>query len=801
MKTIKIVLTIIIYSTIIIANSQGQDTSCVGQQGLIRWFVYADVDGNDLQDLYIDPSYPLSPTYDLDLEAIETTYSFNNLYGSIVKGFLKVPESGSYTFNVTGNNYATFFISEGTDPENKSMLATTLGACGKEEHYLWPEQTSTINLSADTYYYFELHHKEEMYSDHATVYWRTPFYSDTLWRVVNASYLYDYTCQQICPAQGTPCSDGMATTINDVQDGYCNCLGEEINTSSCVGRRGDVTAMIYDSISGSSLSSLYAAPKFPLEPDTALVLSEFRTAYYFGDTYGTLIKGYIRVPQSGLYQFNVTGDDNTQFFLSDGEDESNLSLMAEVPGWSSVTEHYKYPEQTSAEIYLDDGEFYYMELHHKEGWGGDHANVYWKTPFRPDTNWMIIQGLFLYEYDCELACIPEGTSCNDHDPQTTDDQYDANCNCTGTPCGGPCNQGNNYEYKNSCEPTENYTNNTMDSWLSCQLDPSPNPIRPASHWIMYDFGESLKIERTRFWNYNVENETAKGAKTVIIDYSDDGSSWSELGTYQWSEANGLNDYGGDSIPDLNGVVVRYLLFTITESWNDPACAGFSEILFEVRHCLPVGTPCDDEDALTIDDIYDDNCNCRGHLADPVNNCDTLVLILDQPSIANGDYNAEQTISSSTNIDIGQVVTYTAGESVELDAGFEVEVGASFYASIVPCIAPLEQMEMEPIQRKFKIPVDFNESIDYSEEYLRLKKYADNRWMDIEFNSKRKGPVSLYILNHEGKNIITFFDQFKLGGNEIFSKRIASQNMKPGVYTVVLETSSNVWRKRFVILEQ
>lgn len=772
-----------------------QDTSCVGAAGTALWYVYPEVTGIDMTDLYEYSAYPLSPTYELPMLGIESTTNFSNDYGSVLRGFIKIPETGDYTFNVTGNNAAHFYLSEGTDPTSMALTAYTESATGKEEHNKFPTQTSTgYRLNEGNYYYFELHHKEGMYGDHATVYWKTPLYQDTLWRLVNSSYVYQYSCFSTCPTEGTPCDDGNPNTINDIEDGYCNCYGEASSSNNCVGPRGEIYAMFYDSISGGGLSGLYNASKFPLEPDTAILLPTLRTPVSFMNEYGTLVRGYIRVPEDGAYVFNVTGDDDTRFYLSSDDDSTNLALIAEVDGWTNVGEHYKFPSQTSSTIALSASEFYYFELHHKEGGGGDHASVYWKPPTRPDTNWVTIQSIYLYGYDqdCEMACVPAGTPCNDYDPTTENDQFDDNCDCVGTPCGGPCDEMG-WTDQPLCAPSGGYSDNEMDSWLSCETAASPNPVRGNSHFILYDFGTPLKIERNHYWNYNVKNQTAKGAKTVTIDYATNTNNWQNLGTFSWDEAPGTPGYTGDSIPEINNIRLRYLLFTIVETWGD-TCAGFSEILFDVRRCRAGGTPCDDGDPTTHGDMYDNDCNCVGIPELLLNPCDSSILIVDDPVIVTDDYNADLLVRGEVGkVEPGNTVTFTSAQTIELEDGFEVELGSHFYASIEPCTTPLAPITPTLVHR---VDIEKPVATEDGKEYLSLGQSGDARRLTISFRTGRTGPVELTIQNDDGR-VYDFYSGQELSKGS-YEKRMPVQALKPGIYYVHLTTRKNHFIERFVV---
>ncbi len=128
---------------------------------------------------------------------------------------------------------------------------------------------------------------------------------------------------------------------------------------------------------------------------------------------------------------------------------------------------------------------------------------------------------------------------------------------------------------------DNHSININDSWVSCQLNSNPNPARGNSHWVHYDFGYVYSLGATNFWNYNVAGETDKGMKSVTIDYSLDGTTWTELASFQLGEASGMNSYTGESGPDFNDIDARYVLITSIDTWGTSGCAGLSEVLFNV----------------------------------------------------------------------------------------------------------------------------------------------------------------------------------------------------------------------------
>jgi len=126
-----------------------------------------------------------------------------------------------------------------------------------------------------------------------------------------------------------------------------------------------------------------------------------------------------------------------------------------------------------------------------------------------------------------------------------------------------------------------------DAWVSCEEIESPNIKRDAGHWIMYDFGDLYSLHESTIWNFNVPDLTSRGMNSIVIDYSDDGVDWIELGEYDINEAPGSTFYQGEVGPDFDGVVARYMLVSILSTHGDANCAGMSE--FRVNATVATST--------------------------------------------------------------------------------------------------------------------------------------------------------------------------------------------------------------------
>ncbi len=119
------------------------------------------------------------------------------------------------------------------------------------------------------------------------------------------------------------------------------------------------------------------------------------------------------------------------------------------------------------------------------------------------------------------------------------------------------------------------------SWMSCDLDANPNPIRANSHWIMYDFHVNQNIDSSYIWNANKTGESQYGFNEVVVDYSLDGTSWIELGTYNFPQAPESSTYQGFEGPVFGGAYINKILFTVISTHGTGDCASLAEVQFKV----------------------------------------------------------------------------------------------------------------------------------------------------------------------------------------------------------------------------
>lgn len=775
---------------------------CPGTEGQLEWKAYFGIFDDEIGQVTALADFPQRPDVVKTIFKTQTPINYGNLLGGQIKGFLSVPQATTATFNVTGDDKVTFLMSTDSNPENLQLIASLEAYASLEDHDKYPSQTSVaIDLLPDVEYYFELTYAESYGGDHATIYWKTDLVNANVWNIITAAYLKGVDCTpDECPEVGTPCDDADATTIDDKEDGFCNCAGAPATINDCVGERGQIEVYRYDGIPGGEISDLFEAPDFPGNPNYSHVLPQLSRPYSNElDEFGSLIQAYLSVPVSGNYKFNVTGDDNTVLFFSSNDDPANKQThQALVSGNSGMTQHDKYVWQSTGNIYLNAGEYYYFEVNFKHGSGGEHFSIYWQTPYTDSNVWKRIPSTHVYDYDCELACIAAGIACDDGDPWTNNDMYDGNCDCVGTPCSGPdCDSPlASYVPYDKCAVTDELNNNPDNNWISCVATPNPNTARPDGHWIMYDLGQRHELHQSQIWNYNVAGETNKGFQNVAIDVSEDGVTWTEYGSYNWQAASGESGYAGFSGPHFMGTYARYIIISSLDDAS--ACRGLGKVAFTAVSCPNAGTACDDQDIYTVNDTYDADCQCRGADIDE-NECIDENLTLGDSTLYSDVFSAQVYVNSISKIASANVVSFVGGASVTLNPGFETEDNTLFLATIDTCETIVGRAQ-QILSRSAMINQLREEREKDKLKTLQVIKDEETDWVTVKFYLPTGGDIQLIVRSASGKITSTLADhKFKNGG--LYEKRFRTKRLDGGVYTVELVIDSNTEIVRFTVLEK
>jgi len=123
------------------------------------------------------------------------------------------------------------------------------------------------------------------------------------------------------------------------------------------------------------------------------------------------------------------------------------------------------------------------------------------------------------------------------------------------------------------DSVDQHSTELKDMWLSGGVAPN---------WIQYEFDKVYKLTEMWVWNSNqlIEAFVGFGAKKVKIEYSPDGSTWTELASVpEFARAPGLATYVADTKVNFGGVVAKYVKLTIVSPWGLAPQTGLSEVRF------------------------------------------------------------------------------------------------------------------------------------------------------------------------------------------------------------------------------
>ncbi len=106
----------------------------------------------------------------------------------------------------------------------------------------------------------------------------------------------------------------------------------------------------------------------------------------------------------------------------------------------------------------------------------------------------------------------------------------------------------------------------FDGWQrTCGSAPGAQP-----NWIQYQFDKVYTLHELWVWNSNqpVEPFIGFGAKTVKIEYSTDGTTWTPLANVpEFARAPGQPGYAANTTVSFGGVTAKYVKLTIEKNWG------------------------------------------------------------------------------------------------------------------------------------------------------------------------------------------------------------------------------------------
>ena len=248
--------------------------------------------------------------------------------------------------------------------------------------------------------------------------------------------------------------------------------------------------------------------------------------------------------------------------------------------------------------------------------------------------------------NCAGTCIPAGTPCDDGDPNTFDDEQDGNCNCIGVPMGP---QQSCVFVNSSIDDVEQNGITGAVSTTSTDLELVFDTNGGSSNQIVGIRYNNISIPQGTYvsnayieftvdesnsggTNLNIKIENTDNANQYVGSTNNVSNRTYSSNTVSWSPPAWFSIGSKQTTPDLSVLVQQVIdrpgftagnsmAFSITGTGErtaesfDGSQTQAPKLCIEYIICDVPGTPCDDRDPCTINDVFDDNCDCVGTYQD------------------------------------------------------------------------------------------------------------------------------------------------------------------------------------------
>ncbi|MFT4637766.1 MAG: hypothetical protein ACI8T1_001076 [Verrucomicrobiales bacterium] len=146
------------------------------ETGSLLCEIYQGISGYRVTDLLSADSFPDAPDARTQIRGLEIPENFGDAYGARIRGYLHTHISGVHRFNISGDDWAEFYLSTDESPENKELVCFTPQAVSHYDWWKYPEYqvSRPIVLKKGEKYYLEARLKDNSSRDHFAGAWHTP---------------------------------------------------------------------------------------------------------------------------------------------------------------------------------------------------------------------------------------------------------------------------------------------------------------------------------------------------------------------------------------------------------------------------------------------------------------------------------------------------------------------------------------------------------------------------------------------------------------------------------------------------
>ncbi|XP_067049279.1 uncharacterized protein [Acropora muricata] len=163
--------------------------------------------------------------------------------------------------------------------------------------------------------------------------------------------------------------------------------------SSAADFKRGVVRELWQSLPGKYVSNFTSSQSYPNQPKFKETIKWFYADINIGINYGQRLSSFYRAPQTGLYTFFMTCQDECELWLSSSSKPDDTKRVLFIPYGLSLNHNQwdRYPVQKSSPINLIGGEFYFMQAIMKADENiNDHLGVGVRQPdgqnYRPISN-------------------------------------------------------------------------------------------------------------------------------------------------------------------------------------------------------------------------------------------------------------------------------------------------------------------------------------------------------------------------------------------------------------------------------